>query len=417
VSNSIQTLTFITREMLRQVKNNLQFVRNCSGEEFAGRFTETPKKGETIKIRKPARYIGRDGETFTEEAYIERSVEMTVQETAGVDLLLTNRELMFSLDEIAERVIAPAALTLANKIDRAALLIATQATANYVGVPGTVPTALKTYNQARALMSWEAAPPDNHALLITPDMHVEAVDAGKALFNPTGDIGRQYETGLIGRHAGAKVYECQTMITHTVGPLGGTPAVDGADQKASTATQTSMNLNTKDWTNAAAARMKKGDVIEIAGVYAVNPLTRQSTGGLRKFVVTADFSSAADGTGALAIAPAIVTSGPYQNCSAAPADGALISVFAKAAANQADIASKASPQGFRFHRDAFLFGSFDQPTPQGVEFCKMMSDSQTGLKLRLIRDWDTKANKEINRVDVVWAFGVAYPEWAARIAS
>lgn len=410
-TNTITTLTFVTRELLRQVKNNLQFVKNCSGEEFAGRFTESPKVGETIKIRKPARYIGRDGETFSDEAYIERTVDMTVQQTAGVDLLLTNRELMFSLDDISERVIAPAAITLANKIDRAAMNIAYKAVANYVGVPGTVPTALKTYNQARALMSWEACPADNHNLLITPDMHVEAVDAGKSYFNPTQELTSQYNSGLVGKHAGAKVYECQTLIAHTVGALGGTPAVAGADQVGST-------LNTSGWTAAAANRLKAGDVIELAGVYAVNPWTRQSTGGLRKFTLTADAASLADGTAALSISPAIAISGPYQNVTAAPANGALISVWGKAAANQGDVATKVSPQGLRFHRDAFLFGSFDQPNPEGaVQFVKSLSDPQTGLKIRYIRDWDTKANKQINRVDVVWAFGVAFPEFAARIAS
>jgi hypothetical protein len=409
MANTIQTLTFITREMLRQVKNNLQFVKHCAGEEFAGRFTEAPKKGETIKVRKPARYIGRDGETFSEEEYIERSVEMTVQTTAGVDLLLTNRELMFSLDDIAERVVAPAAMTLANKIDTAALAIATPAVYNFVGVPGVTPTLLKTYNQARALMAWEGAPPDSHTLLITPDMHVEAVDAGKAFFNPTQELSKQYTQGLVGKHAGAKVFECQNLVTLTTGAYGGTPVVD-------LAAQTGATINTKSWTAAAAPRVRQGDIVQFAGVYAVNPWTRQSTGALRNFTVTANKSSEADGTLALPISPAIQVTGPYQNVTASPADNALISIYSKAAANHGDIDALASPNGLRFHKDAFLFGTFDQPKPDGaVEYCATVSDPSTGVKIRFIRDWDTKANKQINRFDVVWAFGVAYPEFAARI--
>jgi hypothetical protein len=76
MSNDIKVLSFITKEMLRQVKNNLQFVRNCSGENFAERFTESPKKGETIKVRKQTRYVGRDGEVFSAEDYLERTIDM-----------------------------------------------------------------------------------------------------------------------------------------------------------------------------------------------------------------------------------------------------------------------------------------------------------------------------------------------------
>ncbi|MGH9667090.1 MAG: P22 phage major capsid protein family protein [Bryobacteraceae bacterium] len=403
MSNDIKVLSFVANEMLMQVKNNLQFVKNVSGEEFAGRFTESPKKGETIKIRKPTRYVGRDGETFSAEDYLERTVDMVVQTTAGVDILLTNRELMFDLDNISERVVKPAAETLANKIDRAALAIATAAVYNTVGTPGTVPTALKTYNQARAKMSWEGCPPGQQSLLVTPDMQVEAVDAGKTLFNPDGEIGSQYELGIVGRHAGAKVYECQNLVINTVGPLGGTPLVNGA-------TQTGASLVTDGWTAAAASRLKKGNIFTIDGVYAVNPWTRETIGALRQFTVTADASSDGSGNATLAISPAIITSGPFQNVTASAADNAAITVLGTA--------STASPQGLRFHRDAFLFGSFDQPSPgSAVTFSKQVSDKQTGIKIRYIRDWDTTNNKQIDRFDCVWAFGVAYPEFAARIAS
>lgn len=414
--NTIKVLTFIANEMMRQVKNNLQFVKNCSGEDLASRFTDSPKKGESIKVRKHARFSGRDGETYTEESYIEREVDVTVQTTAGVDITLTNRELMFSMDQIAERVVKPAAETLANKVDRAALLIATKKVFNFVGVPGTVPTALKTYNQARALMSNEGAPQDGHVMLITPDMQVEAVDASKALFHADSEINRGFETGLLGRHAGAKVYECQNLIGNTVGVLGGTPAVS-AD-----AAQVGTSLATVGWTAAAVKRMLAGNIIEIAGHYAVNPWTKESTGSLRKYVLTADFTCAADGTGNLSIAgvdgQGIITSGPYQNCTGSPAAGALISVYGKAQADQAAIASKVSPCGLRFHPDAFIFGTLDQPRPErAVEFCKMVSDAQTGMKIRYIRDWNTEGNKQLNRFDCVWYFGVAFPEFAARIQS
>jgi hypothetical protein len=62
-------------------------------------------------------------------------------------------------------------------------------------------------------------------------------------------------------------------------------------------TQTGSSILTKGWTNAVASRLKKDDIVTFAGCYAVNPTTRASTGALRQFTVTADFSSDVSGGG------------------------------------------------------------------------------------------------------------------------
>jgi uncharacterized protein (UPF0261 family) len=264
MANDIKVVsTFIANEMMRQTKNNLQFVKNVSGSEYSDQFTRSPKKGETFSIRKSTRYVGRTGETFSAEDYKERLITMTVGQTIGVDLNFTNRELMFNLDYIAERVVAPAAETLAAQIDTAYLLAAVNATAQQVGTPGTIVTALKTYNQARAIQSWQSCPNQGHTLLINPDMQVEAVDAGKSFFGPHADD--QYDTGLLGKHSGAKVYEVQNLPYHINGQRGGTPLVNGAAQGGSV-WATSTNLVTDGWTAAAANRVKAGDVFTMTGV-------------------------------------------------------------------------------------------------------------------------------------------------------
>jgi hypothetical protein len=403
VANDIKVLTFIANEMLRQTKNNLQYVKNVGGQEFASMFVEAPKKGSSFTIRKSTRFVGRTGETFSAEDYKEREVSMTVGDTIGLDLEFTNRQLMLEMDQISERVVKPAAATLASLIDTTYLLKAINATYQQVGTPGTVPTALKTYNQARAKMSWMSCPNDGHTMLITPDMQVEAVDAGKSFFGSHADD--HYETGLLGKHSGAKVYEVQNLPTHTNGQRGGTPLMNGATASGAT------SIVTDGWTASAANRVKEGDVFQITGVYAVNPWTRQSTGQLQDFVATADAASDGSGNATISISPAIITTGPFQNVSALPADNAPL-IFTSAGAG-----SLAYPVGLRFHKDAFLFGTLNQPTVRGKEFCKVVTDPQTGLTIRYIRDWDTEANKQLDRFDVVPAFGKAFTEFACRIAS
>jgi hypothetical protein len=404
MANTIEVCEFVVKDMLRQTINNLQFVRNVSGEDMEDRFLNTPKKGESINVTKAARFVGVDGETFEEEAYEERTIPMVVQQTAGVHVALTNRELMFHFEpnKISERIVKPAAETLANKIDRSALQIATLATYNNVGTPASVPTALKTYNQARAKMSWFGTPPDSQHLLISPDMQVEAVDAGKAFFNPVAEISKQFRKGVVGTHAGALVHEVQNLHTNIVGNLGGTPLVNGASQ-------TGASLITDGWSNSITQLLRKGNRFTIADVYAVKPWTRQSIGALQQFVVKADVDSDGSGNATISIDPPIRLDGAYQNVDALPANNAAITLIGAADA--------VTPQGLRFHPDAFLFTTFKQPEPGGVEFARFIKHPKLPIGMRYIRDWDTKANKQLSRIEVVWAFGVAFPEFACVVNS
>ena len=78
-------------------------------------------------------------------------------------------------------------------------------------------------------------------------------------------------------------------------------------------------------TNATPTTMPVGTKFTIAGVNSVNPETRTDNNELQTFTVVGT------GTGTVKIAPAIVVSGPYQNCSAQAANTAAIVVL-----NQAD---------------------------------------------------------------------------------
>ncbi|WP_410967375.1 hypothetical protein, partial [Salmonella sp. SAL4436] len=65
-----------------------------------------------------------------------------------------------------------------------------------------------------------------------------------------------------------------------------------------------QNLVTDGWGNA--KTLKQGDVFAIAGVFAVNPVTKAVEDYLQQFVVTADVvTHAAGGNTTLSIAPAI----------------------------------------------------------------------------------------------------------------
>jgi hypothetical protein len=390
----------ITTESVRVLENNLAFAKGVN-REYDDSFAQSGAKiGDTLNVRKPARYLGRSGQTLAIEDHTETSVPLQLNTQFGVDVQFTSKDMALSLDDFSDRFIKPAMAVVANKIDRDGLALYKDVF-NTVGTPGTTPTLLRTYLQAGAKLDFEGAPKDNmRSAIIDPNAQVELIDSLKGLFQSTDKIASQYESGNMGQAAGFKFSMDQNVNVHTVGPQGGVPIVNGAGQ-------TGSNLVTSGWTASAALRLYKGDVFTIAGVFAVNPQTRQSTGQLRQFTVTADTSS--DGTGAatIPIYPAIVTSGAFQTVTASPAGSAALTVFAAG--------GTLSPANLVFHRDAFTFACADLPLPKGVDMAARVSSKQLGMSVRMVRNYDIVNDRFPCRLDVLYGWKTIYPELAARV--
>lgn len=400
MANSLLTISMITKECLRVLENNLAFAKGVN-RDYDDQFAISGAKiGDTINIRKPARYVGRTGTALAVEDHTETSVPLQLGTQFGVDINFTSKDLSLSLDEFSDRIAKPAMATVANKLDADGLALY-KSVYNAVGTPGTTPTALKTYLQAGAKMDYEATPRDgNRSLVIEPTAQVEIVDSLKSLFQSGDQIMKQYEQGNMGQAAGFKWSMDQNVAVHQVGPLGGTPLVNGAGQ-------TGASLVTNGWTAAAASRLKAGDTFTIAGVFAVNPQSRASTGQLRQFVVTADVSSDASGNATIPISPAIVTSGAFQTVTASPGAGAAITVLGAA--------NTLTPVNLAYHKNAFVLGCADLLLPKGVDMAARVSDKQLGLSARMVRAYDINNDKFPCRFDILYGWKAVYPELACRI--
>ena len=226
-----------------------------------------------------------------------------------------------------------------------------------------------------------------------------------------------YRKGSIGEIAGLETFRSQNITTHTVGVATGTPLVNGASQNVTYASSKSTNsqtLNTDGWTNSTTGILKAGDVITIAGVYAMNPVPGEGTTGklqmpyLQEFTVLADADSGATtGPAALTISPAIITSGPYQTVSAAPADGAAITV-------KTGTGGTGYPQNLVFHKNAFALVTCPLELPDGVEF--KARETHKGLSVRVVKQYSIDNDEDIIRLDVLYGWKAIYPDLAARLA-
>jgi hypothetical protein len=400
MANTNLTIDMITREALRILENNLTFTKGVNRNYDSKFAVEGAKIGDTLRIRKPARYTVRTGATLSAQDHTETYESLQLDTQAGVDLSFTSKELTLSIDDFGERVLAPAMATIANKIDFDGLALY-KAVYNSVGTPATPPTALSTFLNGVVKMADDACPMDDKIYsVVGAQVQANLVDALKGLFHETTEVAKQYKEGKMGRVGGMNWSMDQNVNTHTVGPLGGTPLVNGASQ-------TGASLVTDGWTAAAASRLKKGDVFTIANVFHVNPQTRQSTGVLQQFTVTADVSSDGSGNATIPISPSITVSGAFQTVNASPADNAALTIVGAANA--------VSPQHMIYHRDAFVLGSADLEVPNGVHFAGRMSSEKVGLSVRIVRAYDINNDAFPCRLDVLYGWKAVYPMLACRV--
>lgn len=404
MSQSLLTISMITKESLRSLKNEINFTKSID-RQYSDEFAESGAKiGSTINVRKPVRFTVTDGPSLVLQDINEDYVPLTLSKQKHIGFQFSSKDLKLSIDEFGQRYINPAVISLANQVDLDGLALATQV-AQSVGVPGTSPATFLLAAQAKQKLDESSTPVDsNRTIILNPNAETTMVDALKGLFQSSEQIAQQYEKGVMGIAAGFKWKMDQNVGSYTTGPQGGTPQVDG------TGTVTGASITTKGWTSAAASRLVVGDVFTIAGVYSVNHQSYQSTGALKQFTVTAAFSSDSSGKGAVSISPAIVTSGPTQNVSAAPVDAAGITVV-DAAGNPGGTICRLN---LAFHKDAFTLGMADLDLPGGVDMAARERDKDAGIAIRMVRAYDINNDRYPARLDIIYGLAMLRQDLATR---
>lgn len=398
MSNTILTPTAVTRRALEVLQNNLVFTKQINrqyDDQFAN---EGGKIGTSLKIRLPNQYTVRSGAAINVQDTAESSVTLTVATQKGVDVNFSSAELTMSIDDFSERILMPAMAELAANIDYTGMGMYSDVY-QQVGSAGTAPNTALVYLQAAQKLNESAAPMDMRRVVINPAANAATVSALTGLFAPNAAISSQYEKGLMGKNAlGFDFYMSQSVNVHTCGTRDNTtPIVNGSVTSGSSIVVSGADAN---------VTFTVGDVFTVADCFAVNPRTKQSTGALQQFVVTA--AATADGAGAvtLTVSPSIVTSGAYQNVTAAGAANGKALVFV-------GTASTGYAQNIAFHKDAFCLATADLIVPKGVDFAYRAVNE--GMSLRVVRQYDINNDLFPCRIDILHGFKTIRPELACRI--
>ena len=409
MSNTLLSISMITKESMRQLKNSIQFAKG-SHKDVSDEYAQKGAKiGSVINVRKPVRFQAIEGAALDLQEVSDQTVALTVDQRYHVAFQFSTQEMALSIDEFNDRYIKPAITPLANKIDHSGLLNAKNSVHNYTGVVGVQPTsealALEAALQAGAILDENGCPfDDERCLILSPASQVAYVKYLSGLFNSQSELAAQYVKGRMGRALGFKWLMSQNVPAHTVGAHTGTPAIATTIIVNGTAT-----FHLDGTLGSVAGWAKKGDSLEIASVYSVNPVTKESTGRLMKFVVTADTASAADEIASLPISPAIYFSGPYQNVSRTPTDADVVTIYGHASTYSGD----SGVANIAYHKDAFALGMVKLPEPGGVDMAKSVSDD--GLSFRIVRAYDINNDVLPCRIDALWGWKTIYPELAVKV--
>jgi hypothetical protein len=419
--NALVTATIVTNEVLRIAHNSSAFLGNVNSD-YEDAWTGQYKPGNTVKARAPVQFTHRDGETANVQDITERSVDVTLQPLLGLDFQVGSTELTTSVGSngkvstaFKDRYLKPAGLKLAALLDYRIGMLMKNGFHQIVGTPGTPPATFADLLQSQVPMDRMSVPRDGMRMAaIEPGANATIVAGLSGLFNSQSVLGEQYKTGVVKTGAGLDIAMSQNVPSHTVGPLGGTPLINGANQGLTNSGATdnpyaaTTSLVTDGWTASAGARLAQGDTFTIAGVFSVNPETKASTGVLQSFVVTAAASSDGSGNLTAIISPAIIAGGAYQNVTARPADNAAISITSGAAGTT-------YTNNIVWHKDAFTFVSPKQELPGGMDMAYQASMAdEGGMTLRFVRGFDITNNKFVSRFDILWGGAVTLPNFGVR---
>lgn len=364
--------------------------------------------GETVSIRRPADFTVRSGAVISTQDVIEGKVALTVDQQKGVDFDFSSTDMTLKVEDLSERVILPAMVSLVNDIAQDVFNEFYKSVYNWVGTAGQVVNSFSDFTKAPQRLDQLAVPQNMRHAVLDPEDYWAMLGNNSGLF--VSDVARPaLRQGKLGMLGNVETWMSQFTPNHTVGAHGGTPLVDGASQNVTydTAKDTwTQTLITDGWSTS--QDLKEGDVFTIAGVNAVNPKTKADTGFLQQFVLRADVttnaSAAADTN--LTISPPIITSGPHQTVTAAPADNAAITYKGTA--------STAYSQNLAYHRNSMALAMVPMELPSGA--VNPARQSRNGMSVRVIPIYDGTNDVSKWRLDVLYGRKCIDPRIATRFS-
>ena len=432
IQNVYNNQSFITAKALKQVKNNLVMVSRAARRwdgDFAGSFRaanggpDGGKIGDTLNIRTPWFPTLRTGATASPSAYQDYYTPVQLLQ-AGVDVEVTVAQQTLNVDEFYTNLVDPMAQTLWQGMDQSVWNVVNPSASgtgfNQFNEPFTTAgangigqqiTNLQPFVDAYAVMKTQAAVFQDDRISAALNPHVDASiwQGLTALFHPGAEVSTRWRNGTLGSTGTAGGLDlCSTANapSQTVGTWSGTILYSsGAVSGGTTITVSGMT-----------GTFNPGEHFTITGMNAVNPMGKGVEAELKHFVVESQVGSL------ITFSPAMILTGPLQNVSALPTNGASINPwgFSSTSALAAGT-GQVLQESLVFHEEAIAFCMADLIDTAGMggsmlsTLSKRMKDADTGLRCSTLFWLDGYNHKLLFRLDALFNTAMLRQGFACKV--
>lgn len=351
MGNQILTPQIIANEALMVLESNLTMA-NLVHRDYSKEFVHV---GDTITVRKPAKFVAKNFIGETEEQEIsEGSVPVKMDRYRDVTIPVTSKEMTLDIKDFSEQVVKPALTSIAQAVDTDLLTVGIEKAASKVAVSNT-PTIVDIANVAKALDN-KKAPRDNLRNLVlavdTLYKYNTLDNFAKVCYKGDSEALKEAEIG--------KVYTMNTFMSQNA------PQNNSATAGTATAYKVTCTKGTTQFTvsngTAATGTIKKGDKLIVNGY----------------LFECAEDLTLASGAGTLKVTEKIP--------------------FTIETATDAVIINKAHSLGF--HRNGLALVTRQLELPQGA--AKSAVASANGLAVRVVFDYDSKTKTDKISFDIIY---------------
>ncbi len=389
--NQFITTQLVSNTALAMFANNAPFVMTAS-RIYQDDFQNSGYKiGDTLQVRRQNNFVIGDGSTAVPQSIIETVEDITVAHQYHALIAYTIQDLSLRIEDFSRMFIQPAIQNIISQMERDICSAAETDVYFFTGTAGTPINSFGTVDLAGAKLLEQGVNISSDAYLAMTvrdgsSLKTALLNNFTPVFNE--DIVRQ---SAIGHLSYFDIFQSQNIVHHIAGAG---PTLHQADTLLVNGAVASGNtIILKGATISVTNYFLPGDLISIAGVSSVNPLSRASTGQDMQFVIQSAANSSGGGAVTITVQPVIIsdTANPLQNVSNAIPDNAVVTMIQSYNVNM-----------------AYPSRGLDIVCPPlyklQVPYSSVAIDPETGLSLAVTQTGDILGYQNLMRIDLLCGF-------------
>ncbi len=401
--NQFITTQLVSNTALAMFANNSPFIMTGS-RIYQDDFQNSGYKiGDTLQVRRQNNFIVGDGSTAVPQDIIETVENITIAHQYHALIAYTVQDLTLRIEDFSRMFIQPAIQNIITQMERDISAQAEQELYLFQGSAGSPINSFATVDLAGAKlleMGVNIASDAYLAMTVRDGSSLKAalLNNFTPVFNE--DIVRQ---SAIGHLSYFDIFQSQNIVKHIAGAgptlfPGDVLTVNGAVASGNTIVLAGATAGILNY-------FLPGDLISIAGVHSVNPLSRASTGQDMQFVIVAAANSTGGGAVTITVAPTIIsaTSSPLQNVDIPIPNLAAVTMVPSYNVNV-----------------AYPSRAIDIVCPPlyklQVPYASVAVDPETGLSLAVTQTGDILGYQNLMRIDILCGFKW-HPQYAVKLLS